>query len=151
MTLLPNMGPATESLRSNSLPQVERAVAAGSRVGDIEEAPVDAVECGARSLVRALDGERAHRQRSADCLHSTVTVPCALCPLEEVDVDLSGEHLLQTAHVLRAGALVTVRVEKWTAELDAPARVDRLVAEGAALTALSCFVNVRSDCHLGEV
>jgi hypothetical protein len=78
-------------------------------------------------------------------------MPRALSPLEQVDVDLRGEHLLEATHVLRAGPLVAVRVEKRAAELDAAARLHRLVAESATLTALSCLVHVRSNCHNAEV
>ena len=64
--------------------------------------------------------------------------PCAraLGLLEHVDVDLDAEHLLQATHVAAAGALVLVGVEERAVHLDAAARLDRLVAERAALAAL---------------
>src|SRR4029453_16209818 len=114
------------SLGSDALAQIERAIAARAGVGDVKEATVHAIERRARALVGALNREGTHRKRRANGFYATVTMPRALCPLEQVDVDLRGEHLLKAAHVLRAGPLVTVGVEKGTAELDAAAGLHRL-------------------------
>ena len=53
---------------------------------------------------------------------------------------LGAEDLLHAADVLLAVETVDVAVEIAAAELDATARLDHLVAEGAALAALAGFL-----------
>src|SRR3954468_2178625 len=100
------------SLCGQTVAQVERAVAAGGRVGEVGEAPVAAdplLALGA--LVGLLDRERAARERLARKLERAVAA-AALGLLEEPDVDLRGEHGLRAAHVARAAQRVVVVVQR---------------------------------------
>ncbi len=115
--------------------QVERAQPLGAAVGAVEEAPVDAVVLAAAALVGPLDRERAVRQRLAGHLHAAEAAGLQ----HRVELDLGAEDLLHAADVLDAGQRVEVAVEEAAAHLDAAARLDHLVAEGAAAAALACL------------
>ena len=64
------------------------------------------------------------------------------------ELDLGPEDLLHAADVLGAGEAVDEAVEVVAAELDAAARLDHLVAEGAALAALA---DLGARCGHSEV
>src|SRR4051794_10411018 len=79
--------------------QIERADAARGRVGEVSEPTIAAHPLLAPGpLVGLLDAERAARQRLARELEYAVAL-AALGLLEELRVDLRGEHLLRAAHV----------------------------------------------------
>ena len=99
------------------------------------------------ALVGGLDPELALGQRLAGHLDPAEAAG-GLGELEHVDVDLGAEDLAQAAHVARPGELVLVAVEEAAAELDAAARLDQLVAEGAAAPALARLGRGSLDgCH----
>ena len=54
-----------------------------------------------------------------------------------LEIDLGGEDVLHAADVLAAGQHVDEAVEVAAAHFDATARLDHLVAEGAALATLA--------------
>src|SRR5581483_255680 len=103
----------------------------------VEEAAVDALVRGPVALVGPLDAELAVRERLAGHLDAAEALAAPLGEQEEVEVDLGAEDLLHAAHVAGTGPHVLVRVEVPAAHLQAPRRVDQLVAEAAALAALA--------------
>ena len=127
---------------SRASAEVEGADASGPCVGAVEEARVDAVECPAVALVGGLDAKLALRQRLAGHLDAAEAAG-RLGELEHVEVDLGAEDLRDAAHVAAAGELVLVAVEEPAADLEAAARLDQLVAEGAAAPALAGPVPAR--------
>src|SRR5215469_1615877 len=122
-----------EPRQRSDVAQIESPQPFAAPVGAIEEAAVDAVIGLARALVGALDRELAVGQRRAGHLH-----PAEAAGLEHRrELDLGAVDPLHAADVLLAGQPVEVAVEEATAELDTAARLDHLVAEGAALAALA--------------
>src|SRR4051794_31448591 len=113
--------------------QVEGAQALGPAVAAVEEAAVDAAVGLAAALVGLLDRELAVGQRLAGHLHAA---EAALLE-HRAQLHLRPIDLLHAADVLSAGEAVDEAVEVAAAEFDATARLDHLVAEGAALAALA--------------
>src|SRR5665811_1308982 len=113
--------------------QVEGAQALRPAIGAVEEASIDALVLFAGIRVGALDRERAVRQRRAGHLHAAE----AARPQHRVELDLGAEDLLHAADVLGPAQRVDEAVEVVAAELDAGTRLDHLVAERTALTALT--------------
>ena len=85
------------------------------------------------ALVGALDRELAVGQPFAGHLH-----PAEAARLQDrLELDLGGEDALHAADVLAAAQHVDEAVEIAAAHFHAAARLDHLVAEGAALATLS--------------
>src|SRR5262249_23951829 len=117
--------------------QVERPNRLGLVVWSVEEAAVDAFVGGPIALVGLLDAELAVRERVASHLDPAESLTGALGEQEHVEVDLGGEDLVHAAEVPATGPGVLVAVEVLAPQLQAPGRVDELVAERAALAALA--------------
>ena len=127
-------------------------VEAGVGLVEVEERGVDAGMRGAVALERGLDPELALRQRLTDHLDPAVAT-AALGGLEELHVDLAPEDLLHAAHEAPAGRPVDVAPQVRAAHLQTVARLDQLVAVGAAATALARWCGQLSsccDCHPGQ-
>src|SRR4051812_14917312 len=87
------------SRRFETLSEIEREDRAVGRVGEVPEALVAAhplLALGA--LVGLLDRPRAAGERLARELERAVAL-AALGVLEELDVDVGGEHVVRAAHV----------------------------------------------------
>src|ERR1700755_2281594 len=87
---------------TQTLAQIERAQAVGGAVVEVREPSVHAHELLAlRTLMCAFDSEHAAGQRLAGELEGAVAAGL-LGLLEQLHVDLGGEHLVGAAHVARA-------------------------------------------------
>src|SRR6476646_174121 len=117
----------------SDIAKVEGAQAFRAPIRAVEEALIDAAVGLAAALVGALDREGAMRKRVAGHLDAAE----AALLQHRAQLHLGRVDLLHAADVLLAGKAVDVAVEVAAAELDAAARLDHLVAEGAALAALA--------------
>src|SRR4051794_36699022 len=139
------------SRRVQTVSQIERADRAGARVREVGEPPVAAHPLLApRSLVRLLDAERAARERFAGQFQH----PIALGPLrlvEELRVDLGGEHLLRAAHVADAAERVVVDVQARAPGRDTCGGGDHPIAVRQALAALGGLGAAGGPAHPGRV
>ena len=91
---------------------------------------------GAHLLVGRLHPKLTLRQRLACHLDAAVAA-VSLGRLEHRQVDLGAKDLAHAAHVVTAAERIHVAVQIATAKLQAAARVNETVAEGAAPTALA--------------
>src|SRR5215211_9464957 len=131
--VLPPQAPELK-LSAAAVAQVERADPVPAGVRPVEESAVHAGLLSA--LARPLHLEPAVRRRVAREPHRTEAGTRALGRLEQLDVDLRGEHLVHATHETAAAQRLVVAVEEGALLGDAGRGRDDPVAEGRAATAL---------------